>query len=212
MMLMPITAGGCQARRLHPSMEGTAMTKEFGDTRRGGGSVWRFVGWGTAALLLLLPALAGAPWTAFDFVFAGALLGGVGLAFELVVRKRSGLSYRLGAAVALVTALLTIWANGAVGMIGSEDDPLNLVFGGVLLLALIGAILARLQAGGMMRAMVATAVAQVAAGSLGLSSDPLGAGLSMAFAGFWLLAAALFRNAVREPAPAVRQNAHGPTR
>ena len=188
------------------------MTKEVGETRRGGGSIWRFVGWGTALLLLLLPVLAGAPWTAFDFVFAGALLGGVGLAFELVVRKRSGFSYRLGAAVALVTALLTIWVNGAVGMIGSEDNPLNLAFGGVLLVAFVGAVFARFAAGGMMSAMIATAVAQVAAGLLGLATDPQGAVFSMAFAGFWLLAAALFRNAACEQAPTLRRNADGPTR
>lgn len=166
------------------------------------GVPWRMIGWGTAALLLLLPLLANAPWTVSDFVFMGVLFGSVGLAFEFIVRKSGSVSYRVGSALALGAAFLTIWVNGAVGMIGSENNPYNLVFGGVIFIASVGVILARLKPRGMMRAMAVTAGAQLVAGAAGLSMDVRGAIFSMGFAGLWLLAAALFWNAAREQAPA----------
>ena len=166
------------------------------------GIPWRIVGWGTAALLLLLPLIANAPWTASDYVFAAVLLGSVGLAFELIVRKSSSLAYRFGAALAVVAAFLTVWVNGAVGMIGSEDNPFNLLFGGVLLVALMGAIVARFESVGMARATAVAAAAQGVVSAFGLSTDARGAVFSMAFAVPWLLAAALFQNAAREQAGA----------
>lgn len=175
-----------------------AIKAETSGGRRG--IPWRIVGWGTAALLLLLPWVANAPWTAEDFVVAGVLFGTVGLAFELIVRKSRSLSYRLGAALAVVATFLTVWVNGAVGMIGSESNPYNLLFGGVLLIALAGAIVARFEAKGMMRAMVAAAIVQVAISAFGLSADSRGAVFSIAFAAPWLLAAAMFRNAARDRA------------
>jgi hypothetical protein len=163
---------------------------------------WRMIGWGVPVLLLLLPLIAmrftdEVHWTASDFVFAALLFGSVGLAFELIVRRSSGLAYRLGAALAVVAAFLTIWVNGAVGMIGSEDNPYNLLFGGVLLLALTGSILARFRPGGMALAMLAAALAQGTIGAFGLSADMQGAFFSMAFMLLWLLSAALLYSAAR---------------
>jgi hypothetical protein len=83
-------------------------------------------------------------------------------------------------------------------MIGSEDNPYNLVFGGVLFVALLGAILARFEPGGMTRAMIVAAAAQAAAGAIGVGTDPRGAVFSIGFAGLWALSAALFWNAARE--------------
>ncbi len=155
---------------------------------------WRMIGWGTAAALLALPYAAGAPWTLSDYIFAAMLFGLAGLAFELAVRKGSG-TYRAASAVALAAAFLTVWANGAVGMIGSEDNPYNLWFGGALAVALAGAIAARFEARGMAWAMAAAGIAQAAAGGFGLTMDFRGGLFSMAFAGLWLIAAALFRRA-----------------
>ena len=173
------------------------MTDRVEQEGAGRWSGWRIAGWGTAALLLLLPWVANAPWTPSDFIVAGVLLGSVGLAFEFIVRKSGSLAYRSAAALAVIGAFLTIWVNGAVGMIGSEDNPYNLLFGGVLLVALSGAIVARLEPAGMARAMVIAAIAQAAVGAAGLSTDLRGAVFSMAFAGLWLLAAALFWQAAR---------------
>src|SRR5690606_13904001 len=108
-------------------------------------NIWRLVGWGLAAMLLLLPLVAtqctaGVMWTALDFLAAGIIIGGTGLAFEFLVRRGGGLAYRLGAAVMLAAGFLLVWINLAVGIIGSEEDPRNLVYFVVLLIALAGAI------------------------------------------------------------------------
>lgn len=179
------------------------MAKEAESIGTGSGIPWRIIGWSIPAILLLLPMIAmrfteEVNWTASDFVFAAILFGSVGLAFELIVRKSRSISYRLGAAMAVMMAFLTVWVNAAVGMIGSEDDPYNFLFLGVLLLALLGAIAGRLEPAGMMRAMALAAVAQLAAGAFGLTTDPLGATFSMGFAGGWMLAAALFWKAARD--------------
>jgi hypothetical protein len=156
-----------------------------------------------AALILLLPFVAmkftsEVNWTASDFIVAGVMISGVGLLFELAVRTNSNRAYRAGAALALAASFLTIWAVGAVGMIGDENNPLNLMFGVVLLVALLGAIIAGFRAAGMARAMVAAAVAQAIASGIGLFADPLGGVLSLAFATIWLASAAMFRRAASD--------------
>ena len=171
------------------------------DTGIGGArrpSPWRILGWGTAAALLLLPLVAmqftrEVDWTPFDFAFAGAMIGGVGIVYELTVRRSGNPYYRGGVAMALAATFLTIWANGAVGMIGDEGDPANLMFAGVLAIALLGSVLARFRPRGMAFAMFAAAIAQAVASGIGMLLDPLGGLLSTAFAGLWLLSAALFR-------------------
>jgi hypothetical protein len=183
------------------------MAKEAENTGGRRIRAWRIAAWGIAALLLLLPLVAmrftdEVIWDGEDFLFAGVLIGGTGLAFELAVRKSGNLAYRAAVGVALAGAFLTLWANGAVGMIGSEGNRYNLLFYGVLVVALIGAAIARFRAAGMARAMIVAAIAQLAVGAGGLATDLLGGVLSMGFAGLWLLAAALFWKAAREQAAA----------
>ena len=159
---------------------------------------WRLVGWSTAALILLLPLLARAPWTLFDFVVMGALLVSVGLLLELAVRASESLVYRAAAAVAVAAAFLLTWIDLAVDFIG-------LVFLGVLAVAAAGSFVAGLRPVGMARAMVATAVAQVL---IGLVATAVGSGAdggayeamkaavgTAMFAALWLSSAWLFRNA-----------------
>lgn len=55
---------------------------------------------------------------------------------------------------------MILWINGAVGIIGSEDNPMNLLFGVVLLVGVISAIAVRLEAPGMARTMFVVAFAQ----------------------------------------------------
>src|ERR687895_1776065 len=66
----------------------------------------RMAAWSAAALLLLLPLVAmqftdEVNWTVADFVVAGALLFGVGVPFELAVRKTRDAAYRAAVGVAL---------------------------------------------------------------------------------------------------------------
>lgn len=174
------------------------MTQRDQLRQAGRWSGWRIAGWGLLAGLLALPAVTGAPWSASDFILMGVLLAGLGLGFELIAAWSASVAYRAGAALAVVTAFLTLWVNLAVGMVGAPNNPFNLAFGGVLLVALLGSILARFAPAGMVRAMAATALAQAAAGAAGLAADPRGGLFAMLFAGAWLLAAALFRSAAQE--------------
>jgi len=118
------------------------------------------------ALILLVPFIAmqfsdEVAWSPFDFAFAGALLFGTGLAFELISRKSSTIAYRAAVGVALVAAMLLVWINLAVGIIGSEDNPANIMYLGVLAILILGALIVRFQPQGMARVLFATALAQV---------------------------------------------------
>lgn len=117
------------------------------------------------ALLLLIPLSAKLftdemAWSLFDFAFAGTLIFGTGLAFELLRSKSGAIAYRLGAGVAVAAAFLLVWISLAVGIIGSEDNPANLMYIGVLAVGFIGAFIARFEPHGMARALFATAIAQ----------------------------------------------------
>lgn len=165
---------------------------------------WRMAGWGAAAGLLLLPLLAmqftdEVNWGPGDFVVAGALVAGVGLTYELAARTMANGAYRAGVGVALAGAFILVWANLAVGVIGSEDDPANLMFYGVLGVGAVGAAVARFRAMGMARALLAMAVAQALVAVIALVSGWGFAGaVTSLFLAFWLTAAWLFWKAAKE--------------
>lgn len=163
---------------------------------RGG---WRLIGWGTAAVILLLPVVTRAPWTLADFVVMGVLLASALLSLELAVHVSEKPAYRTATAVAVTAAFLLSWSDLAVGFVG-------LVFLGVLAVAIAGAFVAKLQPDGMARAMAATAVMQVLVGVgavlVGRTSaeaygthDAATAIGTIVFAALWLLSAGLFRRA-----------------
>lgn len=167
------------------------------------GSPWRIIGWSLAGLVLLIPLVAmqftkEVQWTVGDFMFAALLIGLVGTAFELAVRASANGTYRGGAAAALAASFLTVWVNGAVGMIGSEDNSYNLLFLGVILVALAGSILARFRPRGMSLTMFTAAGLQAVLGVAGMATDVRGGIFATLFAGLWLLAAALLRQASLE--------------
>lgn len=169
--------------------------------------------WSLAALALAVPAVAmrftaQVDWGAGDFVAMGALLLTACLLYELAARLSASRAYRAGAGIAVANGVLTVWVNLAVGMLGNEGNPVNLLFGGVLLIAAVGSLLARFRPRGMAVAMAVTATAQVLVVAVGI-----GVGLATATQGAqasgvagdamlaacvalpWLIAAALFRNA-----------------
>jgi hypothetical protein len=166
---------------------------------------WRIAGWTAAAVLLLLPAVAmqlgdEVNWDAADFLFAAVLVIGTGVTFELAVWLSRSFAYRAGAAVALANVFLMTWANGAVGIIGSERDPINTMFTGIVLLALVGSVIARFRARAMAVAMLVAACAQLVAAAIGLTQDVRGAVLSGFFVVLWLASAVLFAMAARRQA------------
>ena len=171
--------------------------------------------WSLAVALLLLPAIAmrftsEVVWTGADFLVMGVMLAIACSVYELGVWLSGDGVYRAGFGVAVATGFLTVWVNLAVGMFGSENNLLNVMFAGVLLVASVGSLLARFRPAGMARAMGATALAQCVAAvtglAVGLVAGPmerggpdiwLEAALTAAFALPWLVAMQLFRMAAR---------------
>jgi hypothetical protein len=162
------------------------------------------------ALLLSVPLAAKLltaemGWSLFDFVLMGALIAGTGLAYELSTRNSSSISYRAAVGIALLGAFLLVWLNLAVGLIGSEDNPANALYIGVLVIAFAGALIARFRPGSMARAMLAAAlgVAVIAAVAVafrlgGAASGPAEIlGVNAVFVALFAGSAALFRQAAR---------------
>ena len=176
------------------------------------GTIIRIACWGTAAALLVLPAIAmrftsEVNWTASDFVFAAVLMGSVGLIYEGAIRMTRNWSYRGGVGLALAASFLLIWINGAVGIIGSEQDDANMLYVGVVAIAIVDSVVARFRSSGMAATMGVSAVCQllvpIVAGVMGWAARdallrPEVPIATAVFAGIWLLAAALFRKSAQD--------------
>ena len=163
---------------------------------------WRLTIWSLAALVMLVPTVAQLTvadmnWDAFDFgVFAAMLLAGCA-GFEVVLRLgAANTAYRIAACLAISGAFLMVMANLAVGIIGNEGNPVNLLFFALLALGAFGALAVRLEAAGMARVMLLLAAAQAL---LGLGLAVTGVGFTPVFTVFyvllWLGAGQLFRRA-----------------
>lgn len=171
------------------------------------------------AFLLLLPLLAmqltdEVVWDLADFAVAGTLLFGAGLTYELIARTTGNITYRAAVGVAVAAALILVWMNLAVGIIGSEDNLANLMYTGVLAVGIIGAIIARLQSQGMARALFATALAQALVAVIALiagwgSTGPIWPQDILILTGFfvalWVGSALLFRRASATGSNRIRQ-------
>jgi hypothetical protein len=107
-------------------------------------------------------------WKPFDFLLAGALIFGSGLAFILIARRMPSRLYRAGLAVAIGTCFLIVWVNGAVGFVGNEDNPANALYFLVPLTGVIGSLVARFRPGGMAVASIAAAIVHSVAGVVAL--------------------------------------------
>lgn len=172
---------------------------------RSGGQGWRLAVWGGAAALMLAPAVATRltdemAWDRFDFILVAIMLGAICGAWELAMHKTRNWAFAAGAVVAAGTAFLLFAVNGAVGFIGDEDNAVNLLFFGVVTLALGGAVIVRFRAEGMARAMAVTAGAQVATAALAVAMVPDVKGFLIGTAMFvplWLLSSRLFARAAR---------------
>lgn len=165
-------------------------------------SRWRIGVWIAAALVLLLPLVAGAPWSVGDYIFVGVLLFGSLGAYEIVARTRGNIAYRVGVGVAIAAAFLLIWINGAVGITDSDADVMYL---GVVAVGVIGALVARFKPKGMALAMIATAIAHALVGVIALIAGIVPAfnsafeilGITAFFVALFGGSAVLFRGAVR---------------
>ncbi len=122
------------------------------------------------------------------------------------MRMNTAKAYRLGIFAAFGTAFLLMWVIGAVGLIGVEGDPFDMIYGGVLGVGVIGSLIARFKPHGMARAMVAVAVAQALVVVIALIIGKHHVEVSSVreivlsngfFTVLWLGSARLFRSAAR---------------
>jgi hypothetical protein len=164
------------------------------------------------ALVLSLPLLAmqitdEVVWDLADFAVAGVLLGGTGLIRELAARKARNNAYRAAVGLAIAAAFILVWLVGAVGVIGEDGDRADLMYGGVLAVGIIGAIIARFQPQGMARALLAMALAQALVAVIALIAGkhqaPISSvfeilGLNGFFVALFIGSAWLFRHAARK--------------
>jgi hypothetical protein len=150
-------------------------------------------------------------WDAKDFAVFGAMLLAACGTFELAARTTENRAYRAAVGIAIVTAFLLVWMNLAVGIIGSEANPANLIYGGVLAVGIVGALASRCHPHGMARTLAVMALVQTAAGVFAVVARLGSTGadwpaavviLTAFFAALWLASAWLFRRAAREEAAA----------
>lgn len=169
-----------------------------------------------AAIPLLVPLIAmqftdEVVWDITDFVVAWVLLAGAGLTYKLLAGKVTGtgnIAHRAAIGLAVAASLILVWTNGAVGLIGSESNPANLLYGGVLVVGFIGAAAARLHPLGMAHTLFAMAAAQalVPVIAWAIWEPPVAAGMlgvfvvNVFFVALFVGSALLFRRAARAPA------------
>jgi hypothetical protein len=187
---------------------------------RSGGFNWnaavRRLAWGGATFLLLLPLVAmqftqEVNWGPEDFIVMGAILLTCAGIVDFASRRAGNLAYLFAVVVAVGAAFLLTWVNLAVGIIGSEDNPMNLMFLGVILLTVAGAVTVRFAAGGMARVMFLGGAALMLVGAVtvyvaGGRFEPPGAvgvlTIILFFTALWLGSGALFSAAARGERPA----------
>ena len=171
---------------------------------------WRIAAWSIAGGLMLVPIITqlvvgNFGWNAADFIIVAVILGASCLLFDLAARNAPDFSYLAGAGTALAAGFGLFFVNGAVGLVGSEDEAHNLWFFVAVVVAIAGAVIARGRRGTLALTMFAaglthiivSAVLLVRAGGVS-DGSPLAefVGLSF-FAALWLASAQLFRNPSR---------------
>ena len=121
--------------------------------------------------------------------------------------KTENANYKTALVLAIATVLILFWVIGAVGVLGADGDPADLMYIGVLAVGVTGAIIVRFQPMGMARAMIATALAQtlvtVIALIIGKQDAPYMSvfeivSLNSFFVSLFLGSARLFQKAARE--------------
>jgi len=158
-------------------------------------------------LLLMIPLIAmqftnEVAWTLSDFVIAGTLLFGTGLTYTLVTRTSGEMMYRIAIGFALFTGLFLVWVNMAVGIIGSENNDINLLYFLVIFTGIIGGFISKFKPQGMMLTMFAMAVMQAVIAVIALTigmADATGSSIfeiitvNGFFITLFVVAASLFR-------------------
>lgn len=86
--------------------------------------LWRLALWGSVVAILIAPLVAmqftgEVRWTVFDFAVAAGLLGTTALAIELAIRTIGRPTFCVAGVLAILVALLLVWAELSVGVFGT---------------------------------------------------------------------------------------------
>ena len=145
-------------------------------------------------------------WDWLDFLAFGAMVTVVLVVITLAWRRARNRAYRGAMAVAVLGGFFLVWVNAAVGIIGNASNDANLMFFGVLAVAVLGSLLARFRAKGMALTLYATALAQILVAAFAISWDLGATGstwprdilvLTAIFSVFWLVSGWLFSRAAK---------------
>ncbi len=124
----------------------------------------RFIVWTFVIVLILMIPLAmqltnEVQWN--EAVAYIVMMLAVGGAYELWqwLKTRDKI-YRIAFGVGLMGIFLLGWVSGAIGIIGSENNSVNLMYWTVPAVGLIGSLVSRFQPRGMARTLFATALVQ----------------------------------------------------
>ena len=116
-----------------------------------------------ALALIMVPLVASRfverwHWGAGRFLFVYFLFFAMGIMYALVAQN-SVPSYKAGAAVSMVTGFSLGWST--MVQVADSGHPQNFAYCGVLAVGIFGALLARLEPGGLARTLFAMAVTLV---------------------------------------------------
>lgn len=151
------------------------------------------------AVLLLIPLAAmqftdEVVWGPLDFLVAGVLLFLAQISYAWIAVKQKDILYKAASGLVVATGLLLIWANLAVGIIGDEGNPENLIYYVVIAVGIIGIFISRFRPRGMAWVLLVTALAQMLAFLIAAISGWDPDFMIHAFYAFlWILSALLFR-------------------
>jgi hypothetical protein len=142
----------------------------------------------------------GVNWGPMDFAIIGVLVLGSGLLYEYASTRAGTVAQRAAVGIAVAAGLFLIWVNLAVGMIGDEGNPANLMYILVLFVALVGAAIARFEPREASIAMFATAGSHALVAVIALIAG-LGPTLpaDAFFIAAWVASGLLFRQASMQP-------------
>ena len=117
-------------------------------------------------LFLLIPFTASflseeMDWSPFDYILVWIMLFLTGSAYSFVTRNSKDAVYRIAVGLAVVSGLMLTWVNLAVGLIGSEDNPINLSYFFILALGILASFMMRFRAVYMTMILVSMAFGMV---------------------------------------------------
>jgi hypothetical protein len=110
--------------------------------------------------VLMVPIVAsrvveGWNWSAGSFVLVYVLFFATGMAYAAIARKMNAWAYKAGVGLARVAGFALAWSN--MVHVADSENPANLVYYSVLVVGIIGALLARLEARRLARTLFAMA-------------------------------------------------------